>query len=301
MKRTNKLLQITNGIIWSGMMVLLLGIYYLFIRSGRFGPPFPDEIPETVMKIYNTYERIGEIITKDGLLIFAAGIAYQILRFLIGKRKNTAPKEYERKDLLFLAFIALAVAGAAVAARGYYEEIVVLGDLHYDPLGVNVYTERYEWSDIARNGLIMFVIGSIATAVILIREGHQKERLQGYNSKEAIAEIDMDQTATRHKKTFVILGCMILMLLWTGFSFTVWICAIFYGKLSWSEYELIQHEPVTGRIAVFLSHAMIPTIWLLVPCGILGFVLLRNRMIRLQKQKINQNADDLFEKGNKET
>ena len=80
---------------------------------------------------------------------------------------------------------------------------------------------------------------------------------------------------------------LLLFLLWSIICFFVWIRAVFYGNWGWSEEELIMHEPVMGRIAIFLAYAM-GIIWLAVPVITAGIILIRKKGKASLKDKVSK-------------
>lgn len=84
MKIVNLLKSILTGLIISGVIVILAGVYYLVIKAG-----IPYQDPPLELQIqYEVNMGIGEELFKIGLLIAVIGLAGRIIFLLIEKSKS---------------------------------------------------------------------------------------------------------------------------------------------------------------------------------------------------------------------
>ena len=59
----------------AGLIMQLIGLYYLVIKAGI---PYQDPPPELQLR-YAIHMGIGELLFRDGLLLFAAGLSVWLL------------------------------------------------------------------------------------------------------------------------------------------------------------------------------------------------------------------------------
>lgn len=75
-KRRRLFQTILNSLILTGMIILLMGLYYAIIKAGI---PYQDP-PLEIQIQYAIYNGMGERLIKSGLLFIIAGI---VLRFIL--------------------------------------------------------------------------------------------------------------------------------------------------------------------------------------------------------------------------
>lgn len=82
-KNESYLCQTTNAVLLAGMIILLIGVYYCVIKAG-----IPCQDPPMELQIqYAINMGIGEMLVKDGFLIFTCGgIARFFLKLVLKKR-----------------------------------------------------------------------------------------------------------------------------------------------------------------------------------------------------------------------
>lgn len=71
-----------HSVILSGIFVFIIGLYFIVIKAGL---PYQDPTTEMAIK-WMAYNTAGEICMKNGIIIFALGLAGQLTHKLI-KRK----------------------------------------------------------------------------------------------------------------------------------------------------------------------------------------------------------------------
>lgn len=74
--------QLINSIIFAGIIILLIGLYYFVIKAGI---PYQDPPLELQIK-YAVNEGIGEILTGKGFLIAVCGGAVRLILWLIWRK-----------------------------------------------------------------------------------------------------------------------------------------------------------------------------------------------------------------------
>ncbi|WP_031552613.1 hypothetical protein [Oribacterium sp. FC2011] len=78
----NIIKSIMNGIIISGMIILVIGLYYLIIKAGI---PYQDPTEELRIQ-YAINMGIGETLIVNGLLVFILGLIGRITAFVLGRK-----------------------------------------------------------------------------------------------------------------------------------------------------------------------------------------------------------------------
>ena len=82
MKKTiESLKSISRGFIIAGVILLLLGAYYLFIKAGI---PYQDPTPELQLR-YAVSSRVGDELLTAGLTALIVGIVGRVVTGIIGK------------------------------------------------------------------------------------------------------------------------------------------------------------------------------------------------------------------------
>ena len=74
--------QMVNSIIFAGIIIFFIGLYYLVIKAGI---PYQDPPLELQIK-YAVNEGIGEILTGKGFLIAVCGGAVRLVLWLIWRK-----------------------------------------------------------------------------------------------------------------------------------------------------------------------------------------------------------------------
>ena len=300
-RKASKTLQTLSGsILIAGLVVLLIGAYYAIIKAGI---PYQDA-PDDILWIYEINMHIGDTLVKDGVIIFAAGLVFYLVMRAVRKSKNPGTRKNSLNALLILLFTGLAFAGLVLATRGIYAQIQGLP--FEDPTQYGSGLAEYMWSRILHAGILLLVTGTLGCAIALIKKPNENNAATDDVEKsvidmdtdvadQAVIDINADNAeqnsierntgmpVSSQPKARKIIGYILLGLLWSGFCFFVWINAVFYGNWHWTAEELIMHEPVTGRIVVFLANAM-PILWIAVPAviAIVLFVRKRKRSRNLQ-------------------
>lgn len=82
-KTRSILCQLINSVIFTGVIILFMGLYYYMIKAGI---PYQDP-PRELQIQYAVNMRIGEILTGKGFLITVCGGAIRLLLRLIMKSK----------------------------------------------------------------------------------------------------------------------------------------------------------------------------------------------------------------------
>lgn len=86
-KKTKSVLylrQTINAILLAGMIILFIGAYYWVIKAGI---PYQDPTVELQIQ-YAINMGIGDILVKDGFLIFICGGIARLLYELVAKKKQ---------------------------------------------------------------------------------------------------------------------------------------------------------------------------------------------------------------------
>lgn len=78
----NIIKSILNGVIISGMIILMIGLYYLIIKAGI---PYQDPTEELRIQ-YAINMGIGETLIGNGLLVFILGLIGRITAFVLGRK-----------------------------------------------------------------------------------------------------------------------------------------------------------------------------------------------------------------------
>ena len=286
MKKTFRALQNLSGsIMTAGLIILLIGAYYTIIKAGI---PYQDA-PDDILWVYQINMHIGEVLEKDGAIILAAGFVFLFIVRAVRKNSNPEKQKNSMNELLILLFSGLVFGGAVLAARGIYAQIYGLPFEDPTQYGSSLapYMLRSLWSRVKLTGILLLGAGTIGCAIALIKKPGKtitaaddaEQTVIDKNADHAeqnITEYNTDLSASARSKASRIIGYILLGLLWSGFCFFVWINAVFYGNWHWTDEELIMHDPVTGRIIVFLADAM-PILWLAVPAVIAIVLFVRKR------------------------
>lgn len=75
--------KIFIGSVIVGIILLIIGLYYLCIKAGI---PYQDPPPE-LLKMYNKNMKIGEILILVGFLIECSNIIILVINFILKKLK----------------------------------------------------------------------------------------------------------------------------------------------------------------------------------------------------------------------
>ncbi len=84
-KKIRLLKTFSLAFILAGVIILLIGAYYLIVKAGI---PYQDPPPELQIK-YAVNMGIGDELFKDGLIVTALGLLGRILSHYLGKRKGS--------------------------------------------------------------------------------------------------------------------------------------------------------------------------------------------------------------------
>ena len=84
-KKIRLLKTVSLAFILAGVIILLIGVYYLVVKAGI---PYQNPPPELQIK-YAVNMGIGDELFKDGLIVTALGLLGRILSRLLGKRKGS--------------------------------------------------------------------------------------------------------------------------------------------------------------------------------------------------------------------
>ena len=72
------------GIIIAGLIMLEIGMYYIFIKAG-----IPYQDPTTEMQIqYSINMGVGDVLCIHGAIALLSGIVFRIILAVISKRRN---------------------------------------------------------------------------------------------------------------------------------------------------------------------------------------------------------------------
>ena len=80
----NPIKSILNGVIISGIIIFIIGLYYLIIKSGI---PYQDPTEELRLQ-YAINMGIGETLIANGLLVFILGLIGRIIAFVLERKKH---------------------------------------------------------------------------------------------------------------------------------------------------------------------------------------------------------------------
>ena len=80
----NIIKSILNGVIISGMIILMIGLYYLIIKAGI---PYQDPTEELRIQ-YAINMGIGETLIGNGLLVFILGLIGRIIALVLGRKTH---------------------------------------------------------------------------------------------------------------------------------------------------------------------------------------------------------------------
>ena len=80
----NIIKSILNGIIISGMIILVIGLYYLIIKAGI---PYQDPTEELRIQ-YAINMGIGETLIGNGFLVFILGLIGRIIALVLGRKTH---------------------------------------------------------------------------------------------------------------------------------------------------------------------------------------------------------------------
>ena len=81
-KKIRLLKTVSLAFILAGVIILLIGVYYLVVKAGI---PYQNPPPELQIK-YAVNMGIGDELFKDGLIVTALGLLGQILSRFIGRK-----------------------------------------------------------------------------------------------------------------------------------------------------------------------------------------------------------------------
>ena len=84
-KKIRLLKTFSLAFILAGVIILLIGAYYLVVKAGI---PYQDPPSELQIK-YAVNMGVGHELFKDGLIVTALGFLGRILSRLLGKRKGS--------------------------------------------------------------------------------------------------------------------------------------------------------------------------------------------------------------------
>ena len=79
-KMKNLFREISNAVLLAGLIILVIGLYYLIIKSG-----IPYQDPTVEMQIqYAINEGIGSILSKAGLVLAVCGGIVRLVSWRVG-------------------------------------------------------------------------------------------------------------------------------------------------------------------------------------------------------------------------
>ena len=80
-KMKNLFREISNAVLLAGLIILVIGLYYLIIKSG-----IPYQDPTVEMQIqYAINEGIGSILSKTGLVLAVCGGIVRLVSWRVGR------------------------------------------------------------------------------------------------------------------------------------------------------------------------------------------------------------------------
>ena len=80
----NLIKSILNGVIISGMIIFVIGLYYLIIKAGI---PYQDPTEELRIQ-YAINMGIGETLIGNGFLVFILGLIGRIIALVLGRKTH---------------------------------------------------------------------------------------------------------------------------------------------------------------------------------------------------------------------
>lgn len=95
-KSESYLRQTINAILLTGIIILFIGVYYWVIKAG-----IPYQDPPLELQIqYAIHMGIGNILVKDGFLIFLCGVIARLLFQLVVKKKKKNKIPVDNKKVI---------------------------------------------------------------------------------------------------------------------------------------------------------------------------------------------------------